>query len=73
MARTNHRHAPDQRCSVPFCGRPAVVIDLCRLCYQAEFRWSKRTPAERANHVRQLNKFKARMERLRAPHIRRVK
>lgn len=69
----NRKHAPDQRCAVEHCGRPAIVADLCGLCYQAEVRWSKRTPAERARRVRQLNKFKARMARIRAPHLRSVK
>lgn len=68
-----HKHAPDQRCAVAFCGRPAVVADVCMLCYQAEVRWAKRTPAERADRARQLKKFQARMLRIRAPHLRRVK
>lgn len=68
-----HKHAPDQRCAIPHCGKPAVVADLCRLCYSSEVRWSKRTPAERAARQRQLSKFQARMVRIRAPHLRSVK
>lgn len=72
--RVNVRHEPGERCCIPFCDGVATVLHMCNACYQAELKWAARKPWERAKRLRQVQKFEARMERLKpvGRHLRSV-
>lgn len=54
-------------CAVEGCHREAVLVDLCKPCYQSEFKWARRKPADRNYRRQQLDVFQARMARLSLP------
>ena len=64
---------PSWECEVEGCEREAVSVGLCSPCYAAEFYWQKKGIAHRRKRRKDLEIFSARMERMTAPKLRRVK
>jgi len=71
MPRTKPK--PATTCEVEGCEREAVTCGLCSPCYQAEWKWQQRSIADRRERRRNLEIYHARLERLTAPRLRRVK
>ena len=61
------RSKPAWQCEVDGCNKEQYTIGLCRGCYSYEYRWTvQKTPAERREHQKKLELYRARLDRVSA-------